>query len=258
VIYDDDDPWNQTAADNAEWLIRFKRDVGLAPADEGPGLPPFDSPRPWTVKEGGSGFSPPYVMPKAGQDLGFPGDVPVRVDHRMYKVRKETAGQYLRDLNAGRYAAPATVFCSRDLENGLNTFVQSCIANRHIPSDDELRAKARDILGVDHTAAEDPKLLESFKAMHALWRPRADGEEAGITSGPQPDYSLPNFTREVDMFAAFDQHMDPTDLSTDFSAGLGGSVDRSASGEGSGMGDLDAQMEFEKLMCASSVKASPL
>ncbi|KAI5459627.1 hypothetical protein BGZ63DRAFT_360433 [Mariannaea sp. PMI_226] len=29
IIYDDDDPWNQTAADNPEWLSRFKLDVGL-------------------------------------------------------------------------------------------------------------------------------------------------------------------------------------------------------------------------------------
>jgi len=33
-----DDPWNQTAADNPEWLMRFKRDVGLLPQDSGPGL----------------------------------------------------------------------------------------------------------------------------------------------------------------------------------------------------------------------------
>jgi hypothetical protein len=31
------DPWNFTPADNAEWLRRFKRDVGLL-QDSGPGL----------------------------------------------------------------------------------------------------------------------------------------------------------------------------------------------------------------------------
>lgn len=31
------DPWNLTPADNAEWLRRFKRDVGLL-HDSGPGL----------------------------------------------------------------------------------------------------------------------------------------------------------------------------------------------------------------------------
>ncbi|KAF5017463.1 hypothetical protein F66182_10607 [Fusarium sp. NRRL 66182] len=29
IVYDDDDPWNQTPVDNAEWLQEFKRDVGL-------------------------------------------------------------------------------------------------------------------------------------------------------------------------------------------------------------------------------------
>ncbi|KAF3039187.1 hypothetical protein E8E12_006709 [Didymella heteroderae] len=29
IVYDDDDPWNQTAADNAQWLRQFKRDVGI-------------------------------------------------------------------------------------------------------------------------------------------------------------------------------------------------------------------------------------
>lgn len=29
IIFDDDDPWNQTAADHPEWLASFKRDVGL-------------------------------------------------------------------------------------------------------------------------------------------------------------------------------------------------------------------------------------
>ncbi|KAK7224421.1 hypothetical protein V2G26_012424 [Clonostachys chloroleuca] len=29
ILYDDDDPWNQTPVDNAEWLLEFKRDVGL-------------------------------------------------------------------------------------------------------------------------------------------------------------------------------------------------------------------------------------
>ncbi|KAJ3543440.1 hypothetical protein NM208_g3579 [Fusarium decemcellulare] len=36
ILFDSDDPWNQTAADNEEWLERFKRDVGILPP--GPGL----------------------------------------------------------------------------------------------------------------------------------------------------------------------------------------------------------------------------
>ncbi|PCD29737.1 hypothetical protein FGRA07_10741 [Fusarium graminearum] len=29
LLYNDDDPWNQTAADNAQWLEMFKKDVGI-------------------------------------------------------------------------------------------------------------------------------------------------------------------------------------------------------------------------------------
>lgn len=32
------DPFNQTMADNAEWLRRFKRDVNILEDDGGPGL----------------------------------------------------------------------------------------------------------------------------------------------------------------------------------------------------------------------------
>ncbi|KAL7953718.1 hypothetical protein V8C34DRAFT_296297 [Trichoderma compactum] len=32
LVYDDDDPWNQTVADNLEWLHRFKVSVGIIPA----------------------------------------------------------------------------------------------------------------------------------------------------------------------------------------------------------------------------------
>ena len=42
------DPFNQTSADNSEWLERFKRDVGIL-KDVGPGLegdPSFEMPDP--------------------------------------------------------------------------------------------------------------------------------------------------------------------------------------------------------------------
>ncbi|KAM5378812.1 hypothetical protein ACJZ2D_004285 [Fusarium nematophilum] len=33
IMFDDDDPWNQTPADNPDWLREFKKDVGLIPAE---------------------------------------------------------------------------------------------------------------------------------------------------------------------------------------------------------------------------------
>ncbi|KAH6692219.1 hypothetical protein F5X68DRAFT_228598 [Plectosphaerella plurivora] len=34
LLYDDGDPWNTTAADNPEWLDRFKRDIGILPGQK--------------------------------------------------------------------------------------------------------------------------------------------------------------------------------------------------------------------------------
>ncbi|KAJ4361495.1 hypothetical protein N0V95_001832 [Ascochyta clinopodiicola] len=35
IMYESDDPWNQTAADHPEWLWRFKKDVGIMEEGEG-------------------------------------------------------------------------------------------------------------------------------------------------------------------------------------------------------------------------------
>jgi hypothetical protein len=52
----------------------------------------------------------------------------------------------------------------------------------HTPTDDDLRSKAREILGTDHTAADDPKLLKNFKAMHLLWRSQGTDNDKVIPS----------------------------------------------------------------------------
>ena len=38
IMYESDDPWNQTAADHPEWLWRFKKDVGISQEAGGVGL----------------------------------------------------------------------------------------------------------------------------------------------------------------------------------------------------------------------------
>lgn len=220
VIYDDDDPWNQTAADNAEWLIRFKRDVGLAPPESGPGLPVAQPS--WRVGMGGTGFSPPYLNPK-NPPAPFMEDVNVKIDHKVYKVQAKTAGEFLQSMGE-RWQKPATVFCSRDLENGLGEFVKSQLATGVVPTDDALRTKAREILGVQETAADDVQLLEKFKALHGI-----GGSPTGLVDmsqsspnlagGPVPNYSLPNFTDDVSMLAEFDMELGAMDLTTDFGAG---------------------------------------
>lgn len=225
VIYDDDDPWNQTAADNAEWLIRFKRDVGLSPTP-GPGLP-VTQPS-WRIADGGTGFSPPFLMPQVLPPADkFSTDMPVTIDHKTYNIKAKTAQKFVKGLSSQRWQKPAQVFCSRDLESNLSAFVQAELAAGHCPSDDELRAKARAILGMDQTAADDVELLRKFKALH------------GITSasiGHLGD-SMPLALMNDDSFLAeFDHELQGMDLSTvDFSGSNSHSNSNSNSGSsGSG------------------------
>ncbi|KAF6833952.1 C2H2 type zinc finger domain-containing protein [Colletotrichum plurivorum] len=54
IVFEDGDPWNQTSADNSEWLRRFKRDVGI-PTDPDPD--PQEQLRASLDKSGGAGPS---------------------------------------------------------------------------------------------------------------------------------------------------------------------------------------------------------
>jgi hypothetical protein len=215
IIYDDDDPWNQTAADNAEWLVRFKRDVGLLPSNSGPGLPNLKNS--WQVSEGGSGFDPPYVNPKPDTQFSdCKEEVLVKVSQKAFKVNPETVAHFVKSLSGDRYRKQATVFCSRDLEAGLTSYVKECQKQGHTSSDEQLRGMARQILGVERTAADDQNLLEKFKALHGL-SPSLE-HTIYAPSGPLPDYTLPNFTPEVNMLADFDPDLGPIDFGTDFSS----------------------------------------
>jgi len=182
--------------------VRFKRDVGLA-LESGPGLP-FNSAvnslsGPWAVGDGGSGFAPPYLCPQKPIPA-FIEDVPVTINHKTYHIKPATAAKFVENLSQG-WSKPATVFCSRDLENGLNEFVTKEMSNGNVPTDECLREKAREILGVQETAADDGILLEKFKAMH------------GITSSSPTNMADSIPTYDEDMLAEFDQELGSMDLS---------------------------------------------
>lgn len=176
----------------------------------------------WRVALGGSGFSPPYVHPKEAP-AAYTDDVPVKMDGKVYQIRKETAGKFLQSINS-RYPQPAAIFCARELENGLSNFVQSEIARGVIPTDEALKAHAREILGVQETAADDVQLLEKFKAMHGI--ASSGGAVGGAIGGPatsimpstdlstdpMPDFQLPVF--DDSMLAEFDKELGTMDLST--------------------------------------------
>ena len=100
----------------------------------------------------------------------FTGDkvsITLNLDDRPqdFEAEASTANKYLNSITK-RYPAPAVVFCSRELENGLVEFATSKWAmSGSLPTDEAFRAKARGILKLNVTAADDPVLLEKFKTM---------------------------------------------------------------------------------------------
>ncbi len=170
-----DDPFNQTAADNAEWLRRFKREVGILTDPSLPGLPEGLQ---WNIAQGGSGFAPPYAFPNPNVPLApFDDTLTISMLENTKPIATEstTANKYLQTF-ATRQTPPAAVFCARELEAGLAQFVTDEVSllscgggqaarNAAFPSDEVIRAKARDILKTPTTAADDPVLLEKFKEM---------------------------------------------------------------------------------------------
>ncbi|KAJ4386913.1 hypothetical protein N0V85_007925 [Neurospora sp. IMI 360204] len=194
ILYQDDDPWNQTAADNAEWLRRFKRDVGILTDASLPGLPECTQ---WSATQGGSGFEPPYLFPNPNaQVTTVETDIPIKMKEakRTFVAERQTANKYVRGFKT-RWQRPAVVFCSRELEKGLVEFVTSCVmgnsdsgggARGMFPSDEAIRAKAREIQKMSTTSADDVVLLEKFKNMMR--------ERLGLVSASTPLGSTPGFS----------------------------------------------------------------
>ncbi|KAF4960826.1 hypothetical protein FGADI_659 [Fusarium gaditjirri] len=225
IIFDDDDPWNQTAADNAEWLLRFKRDVGILPS--GPGLA-LDT-NAWNITHGGTGFAPPFVFPNKRMlhaTSSTPGSVetPSGTDESPMMTNRTTASpvsdkieifigndatpfeanetlleEYIETFSS-RYARPATVFCSRELESGLIRFVEDELTRgAGFPSDEALKLRGREILGSEKTAADDPSLLERFKA----WAKELCNQKPVVVSSALPsDVDMDLTEAEIDSILA--------------------------------------------------------
>lgn len=176
-IFYDDDPCNQTAADNVEWLQRFKRDVGII-KEAGAGLPRGYA---WALEQRGSGFAPPYAFPKGHVE---PCNKDMLVNMRQ-GAKTFTAGQSAVNSFLEKFTSesrrPASGFCSRELEKGLIEFVEQSVGgSRRQPADGAMRAKARELVRAQQTAADDTVLLGKFKERmrerlpHAL--PAGEGE----------------------------------------------------------------------------------
>ncbi len=81
-----------------------------------------------------------------------------------FESEAATANHFLRTFTQ-RYPAPAKIFCSRELENGLTEYVKRELLKTGVfPNDAQLQARARDILSMQKTPCDDPILLGKFKA----------------------------------------------------------------------------------------------
>lgn len=121
----------------------------------------------WNIKEGGTGFEPPYVAPNPTAMIkplhGNP-QIYLRDDAKPFESEAATANHFLQTFTQ-RYPAPAKIFCSRELENGLTEYVKRELLKTGVfPSDSQLQARARDIMSMQKTPCDDPDLLGKFKA----------------------------------------------------------------------------------------------
>lgn len=166
-----DDPFNHTAADNAEWLRRFKRSAGLLPADEGDGLSSeymfkggLRRSKPWP--DGHSALSEALNPSLSTQ--------PMQLDPQPNLAFDPSAGPPMDTIHPSPTPSPAatgTVFASLDFETKLVQFAVSEVASSgRMPPDAAIQARARELSGfevwqVAQTPVDDPVLLAQFKVL---------------------------------------------------------------------------------------------
>lgn len=146
-------------------------------------------------------------------DQGDKVSISLRSGVKTFETESATANKFLQGL--ATCSPPAAVFCSRELEGKLSEFVTAKVASASLglsaepfPSDDSLRAEARDILGMQTTAADDPVLLTKFKTMMqeklGLSRTGAQQQRSQATAVP-PSTSA---TEEAQQLAAMPLDID--------------------------------------------------
>ena len=183
---------------------------------------------------GGSGFSPPYAFPNK-QPVPFSDveTVPITMKEKVVNVKASTANKFLNSM-ATRYEPLAAVFCSRELEQGLNEFVKAESSKGTFPSDEALKSKAREILRTDETAADDAVVLDKFKALHGIRTYHVGAEFPTLDHG---------------ILEQFDHELEGMDFSTDQLADI--DVDKSTN-------DDVNYVEYANLFRVHTATASPL
>lgn len=134
IIYDSDDEWNQTAADDKEWLHRFRK----------------RHPRDHAATTSTSSVSPINQRPSPSQNQTVTRDSqylgPLLDDLPSCHDQQATNSALNSSIKTGPYFLNDTN-CYRRLARGLSRFVASTMSpnnpNRHVPTDEEIRHQAR-------------------------------------------------------------------------------------------------------------------
>lgn len=189
-----DDPFNHTAADNAEWLLRFKRSAGLLPADGEDGLPEY-------MTKGHLRRAKPWPEGHSPLRNSAPGAIPpslstqsMQIDTQHDLVFSPSVGRPMVIVQPGPPAiAPmtGTVFANSDFEARLVQFAVSEVASSgRMPPDAALQGRARELSGFEvwqaaPTPVDDPVLLAQFKALVVEKVKAVLGDDADVAAAPQ-------------------------------------------------------------------------
>jgi hypothetical protein len=131
------------------------------------------------------------------------------------KVKGHTVNGYINTLKT-RYQPPAQVFCSRELEDALCELVKMEKEHGRVPSDEMLREKAREVLKVQNTAADDEELLAKFKNHYGVVNLSSAGDDANQLPSPLSFSSSnsqspvqPQFQPQARSFHSFSSSISP-------------------------------------------------
>lgn len=170
------------------------------------------------------GFEPPYAWPNPhGNAMAGFHDTSNGASGRSFPSTGPLAVSSFVENMRSRYARPATIFCSRELEDGLVRMSEQSVAETgYLPSATALRARAREILGSSAalpTPADDPELMDKFQRwmMEKMANTKKPGEnekqqQENVAAGPSfldvqlSDEELGNMLQDMDFDLAMGEY----------------------------------------------------
>lgn len=158
---------NHTAADNTEWLLRFKRSVGILPATDGHELSEYMSTNSARIAKPWSKDSSSFPGTSSAAPTPFTSTEPMQIDSGPLPSIDFGSVEAMDIQQRSR----GTVFASQEFEDKLVQFAVSEVASSgRMPPDEAIQARAKELSGFEvwqtaPTPADDPLLLDKFKKL---------------------------------------------------------------------------------------------